>query len=144
MRPSPNRRRAALPLTALLFVIAVCSSPVWAQQGLPLATVTPAPGGASSYSLNVQTLLILTALTFLPAALLMMTSFTRIIIVLSLLRMALGTQTSPPNQVLIGLALFLTFFVMAPVFDRIYQGRGYPMNRTGWPLKWRRPRLPNR
>jgi len=102
------------------------SPDLFAQQGIPLATVTPRPGGASSYSLNVQTLLLLTALTFLPAALLMMTSFTRIIIVLSLLRMALGTQTSPPNQVLIGIALFLTFFIMAPVFDRIYQEAWLP------------------
>ncbi len=98
-------------------------------QGLPLATVTPQPGGASAYSLNVQTLLILTALTFLPAAVLMMTSFTRIIIVLSLLRMALGTQTSPPNQVLIGIALFLTFFVMAPTFETIYRDAWLPYER---------------
>jgi flagellar biosynthetic protein FliP len=88
--------------------------------GLPAFTSTPTPGGGQSYSLSLQTLLLLTALTFLPAVLLMMTGFTRIIIVLSLLRMALGTQSSPPNQVLVGLALFLTFFVMGPVFDRIY------------------------
>ena len=62
----------------------------------------------------------MTALTFLPAVLLMMTAFTRIIIVLSLLRQAIGTMQAPPNQVLIGLSLFLTFFVMAPVFDKIY------------------------
>jgi flagellar biosynthetic protein FliP len=88
--------------------------------GLPAFTSTPAAGGGQNYSLSLQTLLLLTALTFLPAVLLMMTGFTRIIIVLSLLRMALGTQSSPPNQVLVGLALFLTFFVMGPVFDRIY------------------------
>ncbi len=74
----------------------------------------------------VQTLLFFTLLTFLPAAMLMMTSFTRIIIVLSLLRMALGTQTTPPNQVLIGLALFLTFFVMGPTFDRIHDAAYLP------------------
>ena len=62
----------------------------------------------------------MTSLTFLPAALLMMTCFTRIIIVLSLLRQAIGTQSAPPNQVLVGLALFLTLFVMGPVFDKIY------------------------
>ena len=73
----------------------------------------------------------MTSLTFLPALLLMMTSFTRIIIVLSLLRHALGTQTSPPNQVLVGLALFLTFFIMAPVADKIYSD-AY--------LRWRRTR----
>ena len=91
-----------------------------AAQGLPALTSTPAPGGGQTYSLSIQTLLLLTSLTFLPAVLLMMTGFTRIIIVLSLLRQALGTPTSPPNQVLIGLALFLTLFVMSPVLDKVY------------------------
>jgi flagellar biosynthesis protein FliP len=68
----------------------------------------------------LQTLILLTSLSFLPALLLMMSSFTRIIIVLSLLRSALGTPSSPPNQVLIGLALFLTFFVMSPVLEKMY------------------------
>lgn len=99
-------------------------------QGLPLATATPAGGGATNYSLQVQTLLLLTAPTFIPAAILMMTSFTRIIIVLSLLRMALGTQTSPPNQVLIGLALFLTFFIMAPVAERVYTEAWQPLQEN--------------
>jgi flagellar biosynthetic protein FliP len=93
----------------------------FSQNGqLPAFTSTPTPGGGQAYSLSLQTLLMLTALTFLPAVLLLMTGFTRIIIVLSLLRQALGTPTSPPNQVLIGLALFLTMFVMAPVLERIY------------------------
>jgi flagellar biosynthetic protein FliP len=70
---------------------------------------------------------LLTSLTFLPALLLMMTAFTRIIIVLSLLRHALGLQTSPPNQIMIGLALFLTFFVMAPVADKIYADAYQPL-----------------
>ncbi|MFZ6872733.1 flagellar type III secretion system pore protein FliP [Undibacterium sp. Di27W] len=91
-----------------------------ANGGLQAITSTPAPGGGQNYSLSVQTLLFLTALSFLPAALLMMTSFTRIIIVLSLLRQALGTQSAPPNQVMVGLSLFLTLFVMGPVFDKIY------------------------
>ena len=90
-----------------------------AETGIPAFTSTPAPGGGQNYSLSLQTLILLTSLTFLPAVLLMMTAFTRIIIVLSLLRQALGTLQSPPNQVLIGLSLFLTFFVMAPVFDKI-------------------------
>ncbi|MHB1677054.1 MAG: flagellar type III secretion system pore protein FliP [Sulfuriferula sp.] len=93
----------------------------WAAAStLPAFTSTPGAGGGETYSLSIQTLLFLTTLSFLPAVLLMMTSFTRIIIVLSLLRQALGTQSSPPNQVLIGLALFLTLFVMGPVFDKIY------------------------
>ena len=96
-------------------------------QALPAITSTPAPGGGTQWSLSIQTLLLLTSLTFLPALLLMMTSFTRIIIVLSLLRHALGTQTSPPNQVLVGLALFLTFFIMAPVVDKIYTDAYLPL-----------------
>ncbi|MED5616835.1 flagellar type III secretion system pore protein FliP [Janthinobacterium sp. P210005] len=91
-----------------------------AQPGIPTFNSTPAPGGGQNYSLPVQTLILMTSLTFLPAALLMMTCFTRIIIVLSLLRQAIGTQSAPPNQVLVGLALFLTLFVMGPVFDKIY------------------------
>ena len=73
-----------------------------------------------SWSLSVQTLGFITSLTFIPAILLMMTSFTRIIIVFGLLRNALGTPSAPPNQVLLGLALFLTFFIMSPVIDKIY------------------------
>lgn len=98
--------------------------------GLPVVTATPAAGGGQNYTLSLQTLIILTSLSFLPAALLMMTGFTRIIIVLSLLRQALGTQSSPPNQVLIGLALFLTFFVMSPVLDKIYADAYQPLSEN--------------
>jgi flagellar biosynthetic protein FliP len=98
--------------------------------GLPAFTSAPASGGATSYSLSLQTLLLLTSLTFLPAALLMMTGFTRIIIVLSLMRQALGTPASPPNQVLLGLSLFLTFFVMSPVLDRIYVDAYKPLSEN--------------
>ncbi|MBC7512992.1 MAG: flagellar type III secretion system pore protein FliP [Herminiimonas sp.] len=98
------------------------------QNGLPAVTSAPAAGGGQTYSLSLQTLLLLTSLSFLPAALMMMTSFTRIIIVLSLLRQAIGTQSSPPNQVLVGLALFLTLFVMGPVFDKIYVDAYQPLS----------------
>jgi flagellar biosynthetic protein FliP len=91
-----------------------------AEPGIAAFTSTPTAGGGQSYSLSLQTLILLTSLTFLPAILLMTTSFTRIIIVLSLLRSALGTPSAPPNQVLIGLALFLTFFVMSPVLEKMY------------------------
>lgn len=101
-----------------------------ASGGLPAVTSTPAGGGGTTYSLTIQTLLLMTALTFIPAAVLMMTGFTRIIIVLSLLRHALGTQTSPPNQVLVGLALFLTFFVMSPVLDRVYSEAYLPLSEN--------------
>lgn len=83
--------------------------------------------GGDNWSLPVQTLVLLTSMTFLPVALLMMTGFTRIIIVLGLLRSALGTPSTPPNQVLLGLALFLTFYVMSPVFERIYQEAWQPL-----------------
>ena len=91
-----------------------------AQANLPAFTSTPVAGGGQAYSVSIQTLLALTALSFLPAVLLLMTSFTRIVIVLGLLRHALGLQTSPPNQVIVGLSLFLTLFVMGPVLDRVY------------------------
>jgi flagellar biosynthetic protein FliP len=98
--------------------------------GIPAVTSTPAPGGGQSYSLSLQTLLFLTSLSFLPAALMMMTSFTRIVIVLSLLRQAVGTQSAPPNQVITGLALFLTLFVMGPVFDKIYTDAYQPLSEN--------------
>jgi flagellar biosynthetic protein FliP len=98
-------------------------------QSSPLAiTATPSGGGATRYSVPVQTLLFFTALSFLPALLLLTTAFTRIVIVLSLLRMALGTQTAPPNQVIIGLSLFLTFFVMGPTFDKVYDQAYLPFS----------------
>ncbi|MEW6293655.1 MAG: flagellar type III secretion system pore protein FliP [Pseudomonadota bacterium] len=99
-------------------------------QAMPAITSTPSAGGATQWSLSIQTLLLITSLTFLPAMILMMTSFTRIIIVFSLLRHALGTQTSPPNQVLVGLALFLTFFIMAPVGEKIYTDAYLPLSEN--------------
>ncbi|ODU08602.1 MAG: flagellar biosynthetic protein FliP [Rubrivivax sp. SCN 71-131] len=90
--------------------------------------------GGGSYSVPVQTLLFFTALSFLPATLLLMTSFTRIIIVLSLLRQALGTQAAPPNQVLLGLSLFLTFFVMGPTFDKVYEQAYRPFAANEMPF----------
>ena len=116
MRP----RHLLLGVLALLPALALA-------QALPAVTSTPAAGGGTQWSLSIQTLLLLTGLTFLPAIVLMMTSFTRIIIVLSLLRHALGTQTAPPNQVLVGLALFLTFFIMAPVGQKIYTDAYQPL-----------------
>jgi flagellar biosynthetic protein FliP len=114
-------RRSRLTLLASLALTLGAASAFAAQPSdIALFTSTPGAGGAQNYSLSIQTLLLLTSLTFLPAVILLMTGFTRIIIVLSLLRQALGTQSNPPNQVLIGLALFLTMFVMGPVVDKIY------------------------
>jgi flagellar biosynthetic protein FliP len=92
---------------------------VAAETGIPAVTVTTGAGGAQTYSLTLQVLILMTVLTLLPAILLMMTAFTRIIIVLSILRQALGAGQTPPNQVLVGLALFLTLFVMGPVITKI-------------------------
>jgi len=91
-----------------------------AAPGIPLLNVQPAAGGGQNWTMSLQVLALMTALTLLPAAALMMTSFTRIIIVLGFLRQALGTQSTPPNQVLLGLALFLTLFVMSPVLNTAY------------------------
>jgi flagellar biosynthetic protein FliP len=119
--------RCVLPACLMLALLAAAPLPAAAQAVLDI-TAKPVPGGGQVYSVPVQTLLTLTALTFLPAVLMLMTSFTRIIIVLSLLRQALGTQASPPNQVLIGLALFLTLAVMSPVLDQIYKEAYVPLS----------------
>lgn len=124
---SKNGKQLVRRLAFILpVIIALAPISVSAQQGIPAFTSTPIGGGAQEYSLPIQTLLLLTSLSFLPAALLMMTCFTRIIIVFSLLRQALGTQTTPPTQVLVGLALFLSFFIMGPVFDKIYSDAYVP------------------
>jgi len=107
-------------LLAVTLLFTLISTAIAAEPGIAAFSSTPTAGGGQSYSLSLQTLILLTSLSFLPAVILMMTSFTRIIIVLSLLRSALGTPSSPPNQVMIGLALFLTFFVMSPVLDKMY------------------------
>ncbi len=97
-----------------------------AQSTASLPLLIGSGAGGASYSVPIQTLLFFTALSFLPAILLMMTGFTRIVIVLSLLRQAIGTQSAPPNQVVIGLSLFLTFFVMGPTLDRVYEDAYVP------------------
>ena len=117
--------RRSLPVVAVAAAL-LAPALAWGQADIAAITSTPGPGGSQTWSLPLQTLLLLTALTFLPAVLLLMTGFSRIIIVLSLLRHALGTQTAPPNQVLIGLSLFLTLFVMSPVLDRVYNDAYLP------------------
>jgi len=103
----PLAAHAAAPVTAAL-----------AAPGIPALTVHSA-GGGQTYTLTIQLLALMTAITLLPAALLMMTAFTRIVIVLAIVRQAIGAGQAPPNQVIVGLALFLTLFVMSPVIDRI-------------------------
>jgi flagellar biosynthetic protein FliP len=112
-------RRTLLVCAALLAAVALFPAAASAEPGLPALTVQSAAGGGQTYSLTIQVLLLMTAVTMLPAILLMMTAFTRIVIVLGILRQAIGAGNTPPNQVLIGLALFLTLFVMSPVVERI-------------------------
>lgn len=108
----------------------VASTGGFAQAPGQLPLLVGTGSGGMNFSVPIQTLLFFTALSFIPAVLLMMTSFTRIVIVLSLLRQALGTQSSPPNQVIIGLSLFLTLFVMGPTFDRMYADAYEPYSRS--------------
>jgi flagellar biosynthesis protein FliP len=111
-----------------LFLLSLLFSPLvaMAEPGIPAVTVTTAENGGQDYTVTLQILALMTVLTFLPAALMMMTSFTRIIIVLSILRQAMGVQSTPSNQILIGLSLFLTFFIMHPVFNNAYQNGAKP------------------
>jgi len=120
-------------VATLLFVApAALMAQTQTQGQLPLLIGTGTAG--ASYSVPIQTLLFFTALSFLPAVLLMMTGFTRIVIVLSLLRQALGTQSAPPNQVIVGLSLFLTFFVMGPTLDRVYADAYLPYSTNSIPF----------
>ncbi len=106
--------------TLVLLSLLIVPKAAFAQAGLPAILIDGTSEGGQTWSLSLQALVLMTTLTLLPAMLLLMTSFTRITIVLGILRTALGTQSTPSNQVLIGLALFLTLFIMRPVFTEIY------------------------
>ena len=120
-----KKERVLIILFSVLFIAValITSSSVHAAQSLSLPNINLSMSGGTTEPEKVSTLIqivvLLTILSLAPAILLMVTSFTRIVIVLSLLRHALGTQTMPPNQIIIGLSLFLTFFIMAPVFNRV-------------------------
>lgn len=116
------KRRFLFVVLCLVLCLVLCQGTALAQEapGLPALTLATDADGSQTWSLSIQVLALMTALTLLPALVLMGTAFTRIIIVLALLRQALGTPQTPPNQVLLGLALFLTFFVMAPVAEQVY------------------------
>ena len=108
----------------LMMLLMLLSPAVLAQTAgdplsIPAVTLSTDGEGEQTYSVSLQILLLMSALTFVPAFVMMMTSFTRIIIVFSILRQALGLQQTPSSQILIGLALFLTLFIMAPIFERI-------------------------
>lgn len=100
----------------LLPALASAAAPTLTGPGIPVMTVNAQPDGSQQYSVTLQVLILMTVLSFLPALVIMMTSFTRITVVFAILRQALGMQSTPSNQVLVGLSLFLTFFIMSPVF----------------------------
>lgn len=105
----------------LLSLFVVLPSVGWAADvGIPAVTVTTGEDGQSNYSVTLQILILMTMLTFLPAMVMMMTSFARIIIVFAILRQALGLQQTPSNQIMVGMAMFLTLFIMTPVLDQVY------------------------
>ena len=122
-----------LSLSVVIFLISGFSSQAFGESGFtgfPALNVS-SNGNTTEYSFPLQILLLMTALTVLPSLVLGMTSFTRIIIVMSILRQALGTQQTPPNQVLIAISLFLTFFIMAPTFNKVYDNAALPyMDKT--------------
>lgn len=108
-----------IKLTLLIVLTILFSGSAIAEQGIQAITVTTTDDGNQEYSMTLQALFIMTALSLIPAFIMMMTSFTRIIVVLSILRQAIGLQQSPSNQILIGVSLFLSMFIMAPVFEEI-------------------------
>ena len=113
---------STVPIAARLLVLVVsflATSTAISQTGLPAISVNQTVDG-TEYSLTLQILILMTVLTLLPSLLIMMTSFVRIIIVMSLLRQAIGTAQTPPNTVLVGISLFLSFFIMSPIFLEIY------------------------
>ncbi len=127
-RPIPHKELLRKVAAGLLMLMG--QSAVLAQTAGQLPLLVGTGGSGVSFSVPIQTLLFFTALSFLPAVLLMMTGFTRIVIVLSLLRQALGTQSAPPNQVVVGLSLFLTFFVMGPTLDKVYNDAYLPYTKN--------------
>ena len=113
--------RRLFALCFALVGLVAWSEPAFAQQGISAVKVVTNADGSQDYTMTLQALFIMTALSLIPAFIMMMTSFTRIIVVLSILRQAIGLQQSPSNQILIGVSLFLSMFIMAPVFDRALQ-----------------------
>ena len=128
-----NKLIKIISISTVLFVISAFSSQAFGESGFtgfPALNVS-SNGNTTEYSFPLQILLLMTGLTVLPSLVLGMTSFTRIIIVMSILRQALGTQQTPPNQVLIAISLFLTFFIMAPTFNKVYDNAALPyMEKT--------------
>jgi flagellar biosynthetic protein FliP len=109
-----------LPFLLLLSTVFLPSAAQAADVGIPALTLTTAEDGSTNYSVTLQVLALMTMLTFIPAMVMMMTSFARIIIVFAILRQALGLQQTPSNQIMVGMSMFLTLFIMTPVLDKVY------------------------
>ena len=103
----------------ILILASVLFLPSVNAEGIEALTITTNPDGSQDYSVTLQVLAIMTALSFIPAAVIMMTSFTRIIVVLAILRQAIGLQQTPSNQILLGMSLFLSIFIMAPIYQQV-------------------------
>ena len=117
-----------LSIVFILFLLPVFAQGQVIPDGLEALTISESANGTKTYSLSLKILALMTALTILPSLILGMTAFTRVIIVMSILRQALGTQQTPPNQILVAISLFLTFFIMAPTFNKIYSTVSEPYN----------------
>ena len=143
---SPRVKRVAFMAGLSLLSAVPATALAQSTGGASLPLLVGQSAGGTSYSVPIQTLLFFTALSFLPAVLLLMTGFTRIVIVLSLLRQALGTQSAPPNQVIVGLSLFLTFFVMSPTLDKVYAQayQPYSENKIAFDEALKRGEVPMR
>jgi flagellar biosynthetic protein FliP len=141
-----SARKSSWRAAGLLCAALPCAAFAQAGGNANLPLLIGQGAGGTSYSVPIQTLLFFTALSFLPAVLLLMTGFTRIVIVLSLLRQAIGTQSAPPNQVVVGLSLFLTFFVMGPTLDKVYSDayQPYSENKIAFDEALKRGELPMR
>lgn len=122
-------KKLSIKLAALLPISVLCltaASHAFGQTGIPLININESAASGTDYSLTLQVVILMTVLTLLPSLLVMMTSFVRIIIVMSLLRQAIGTAQTPPNIVIVGISLFLTFFIMSPIFETIYNDAFVP------------------
>jgi len=130
------RRFVAASITLIIMLLPwMAYADIATLPSMPALTVGQAPNGAQTYSVSLQVLLFMTMLSVLPGLLMAMTAFTRIIIVLSILRQAIGLGQTPTNQILLGIALFLTFFVMSPVFNQINEQalQPYLANKIDFP-----------
>lgn len=131
--------RSILPLLKLIIFLGLClSGSAWAENdfGIPAVTYEAQPNGNGRYTVTIQILAIMTMLTILPSLIIMMTSFTRIVVVFAILRQALGLQQTPSNQIILGLTLFLTMFIMMPVFRVINETAIQPyINEDIMPLE---------